>query len=250
MAASKTFTIDKIEFQKNFLDPINKFKAGSEFLPFYFINGKIVVFCAHRAKESKATIGLYMEFEPESSTLDEGEVFYVRDPSRMQKSLSLIDSDKVVIRVTSSHIIAEGEKQTSRYRLYDAMLASKDKTFWKPSRFDAIRSLMTEGIKLDKGVVETIQKASSTVSDDLAYIKYDEDTEENHLILGNEDRDSFKLQIPNCDVFSKYSKFSKFIFNVVGRTGVTLSETSNHKMMTLIDKTETTVKYCFVAKFD
>ena len=250
MEAKKTFTVDKEEFQKNFLDPINKFKAGSEFLPLYYLDGKIVVFCAHRAKESKATIGLYIEFEPDTCNLEEGDVFYVRDPSRIQKSMALIEGDKIVIRVTKSQIIAEGEHQTTKYRLYDAMLASKDKSFWKPSRFAQVRDLMGVGVKLDKSTVEMIQKASSTISDDLAHIEYDEDTEENYLIIGDQERDCFKLKIPSSDGFSKFSKFSKFIFNVIGRADVIFSETTNHKMMTLTDKSKLTTKYCFVAKFD
>jgi hypothetical protein len=250
MEVKKTFTVDKEEFQKNFLEPINKFKAGSEFLPLYYIDGKIVVFCAHRAKESKATIGLYMEFEPDSSNLEEGDIFYVRDPSRIQKSMALISGDKIVIRVTKSQIIAEGESQTTKFRLYDSMLASKDKSFWKPSRFASIRDLIGDGVILDRSTVEMIQKASSTITDDLAHIEYDDDTDMNYLILGDQDRDCFKLQIPSHSGFSKYSKFSKFLFSVIGRDDVNFSETTNHKMMTLTDKTPLTTKYCFVAKFD
>jgi hypothetical protein len=250
MEVKKTFTVNKEEFQKNFLEPINKFKAGSEFLPLYYLDGKIVVFCAHRAKESKATIGLYIEFEPESCNLEEGDVFYVRDPAKIQKTMALLDGDRLVIRVTKSQIIADGDTRSTKYRLYDSILASKDKSFWKPTRFATIRSIMGDGVKLDKSTIETIQKASASITDDLAHIEYDEDTDENYIIIGDQDRDCFKLQIPHYEGFSKFSKFSKFLFNVIGRNDVNFSETTNHKMMTLTDKSELTTKYCFVAKFD
>ena len=144
--ANKTFTVDKESFQKEFLNTITKFKASSEFLPIHFINNRLTVFCNHRVivkNENKGTIGLYINYEPDSSTLEEGDVFYVKYPDKLEKTLALVDSERIVFKLTNSHLRAESDNEKFGFRLYDPMMASRDRTFWIPKKFDNIRNKMT-----------------------------------------------------------------------------------------------------------
>lgn len=249
MSDKKTFIVDKVPFQKEFLASITKFKSTCEFLPVHNIEGKLVVFCSHRVKDKKGSVGLYMEFEPDVNSLDEGQVFYIKDPAKLEKTLNLIDSDRVVFTITNSHIKAEGDDQKFQMRLYDPIIATKDKSFWKPEKFPTLREKINDGVVINKDILDKIQKACNYISNDVACVEYDVELDKNYLLIGDSNNDSFRLEIPFYENFSTFSKFSKHIFSVVGKNEISFGETDDKKLITIKDTTQYSTKFCFVTKF-
>ena len=249
----RSFIVDKESFHRDFIDSITKFKTGGEFLPIHCIGGKLVAFCSHSVKikgENKGSVALYIEYEPDSITLEDGEVFYVKDPMRLHKTLNIVKGEKIVFTVTNSHVRGETENNKFSFRLYDPLIASKDRTYWNPKKFPKIRERITDGVLLSKTAVTEIQSSVNTINDDdVAVLKYDADVDKNYLFIGDCDKDSIRFEIPKFDGFSTYSKFSKFLFKVVDKNEVNFGETEDKRLMTIKEESDKFTKYCFVTKF-
>lgn len=234
-------------FQKEFLDAIVSFNSTNEFLPVYFYNGKIVTVCSFRVKGDKGTIGLNIEFTPENTDMQEGDVFYIKEPAKLKKTIALVPSELLPLKITKSQLISKGEGYQFRTRLYDPMLASRNTTFWKPEKFEKIRETIVDGVRLSKELVTKIKTINPTISDDIAYVTSNEE-DKTTLCIGESDFDSFELEIPFDGCFSEKSAFNKHLFSVLGRNEVSFSETSDKRIMVVTDETEHTRKYCIITK--
>jgi len=243
---AKTFIVDRLEFQKEFLDPLVTFKSSDEFIPIHYHNGKLTTVCSLQVKNNKGLIGLCIEYTPESCTMTEGDIFYVREPVKLKKSLGIVTSDRMAFEVTPSHLRSVGDDYIYTSRLYDPMLAARNNTFWDPKKFDTLREGFRDGVKLDIDFIKRIKSSGHNTSSDFAHIIVGE--HKTSIRIGDNQDESMQLDMPSHGSFKRDFKFNKTLFSVVGRYESELSETADGRIVVITERTERTNRFCIITK--
>jgi len=243
----KEIIVEREPFIKEFLDTLTSFGSNNEFLPIYFYKGELVTVANFRIKDNKGMVGLYAGFKPESTTLEEGDVFYIKEPAKLKKSLNTFtNSDRIHITVTKSQIISKCDDVVFSGRLYDPMLAESDNSFWKPEKFEQIRDMIQGGVVIKSDLMNKIKQAINLTEGDFA--KYVNDQVKSTLLIGDSTSDMVEFPVTYCDKFEDETEFNKHLFLFSGKEDSIYTETSNHKIVLVITKTKHTIKYCFIPK--
>ena len=229
----------------DFLSSINTFNGKSDFFPLYSVGGKLVSFCNNRTEKSRT--GLYIEHTPESTDMEDGDVYYIKEPDKLKKAFSIIPLDRIPLTFTNNQIKSTSNDFRFTFRLYDPLLASRNNSFWKPEQFGAIKDNLKDGFEIDTKDMKRIKDACSVVEDDRVFI---ENNEEDGMIIriGEVEKDSLELKFPYSEGFSRESIFVKDIFRFLGKNPVIFSETENEKVICIKEDMDTTTKHYIITK--
>jgi hypothetical protein len=241
---SKKIMVNRKEFEKNFLEAIKSFVPKCEFFPIYMIRGKLVTFCANR--QENGTLALYLEHTPLHHNLDEGDVIYIKDPQKLLSAVKMLSDERILLKIIDHQIVCKTDDFQFTFTLYDPILAKRDKTFWKPEKFNSIKKSFKVGVLLEKDLIAKIKTACNVVDIDTVTIENKDD--EMLLTVGSSKANSVSTKLPYIDHFSEHSKFIKNIFHYVGKSDATLYETEDEKVIGFREENETNVKYYIVTK--
>jgi len=243
----KELIVNRQSFLKEYLDAMTAFGSNNEFLPIRMYKGKLVTFCHFEIKDSKGLVGMNIEFTPESTNMVEGDVFYIKNPMRLKKSISTFSNSELLhIKVTSSQIISKCDDIVFTSRLYDPILAETNGSFWKPEKFDKIKSTINKGIVLSPEKLKMIKDAVNMSDGDFAI--YENDESNPTLTIGDSTQSMVKMDVEYSDALSEKSEFNKNLFLFVGKNKAMYTEAMNNDLVLLVESSDFVTKYYFIPK--
>jgi hypothetical protein len=180
--------------------------------------------------------------------LEEGDVFYIKEPSKLKKSIGVFakKEDKITLKITSNQLIITCGKTVFASRLYDPLIAEANDSFWKPERFDPIKKSVVIGFKVGAERVAELREGINNTSGD--FVTYTNKEDEPSLLIGDKTQGFVDIDFYFGNGLDETSVFNKNLFQFIGTGGFHFGEALDHKLVVLYEQMGNTVKFCFIPK--
>lgn len=236
--------VNKADFCTNFLGSIVNFKTKADYVPIHYLDGYLTFFAPMILEHG--TVFLFCQYKPDNTDMEEGSVFYMREPQKIQKLIAMMTGERVGIGITGDQIICKTAESQFRYKLYDANLAKNNTEFVKPEKFADYKSRFKEGLELEKSDLKKIKDACNVFTEKEAYVVSKDGVVS--LRVGEQERNSFTTVLGESEHFVEEFKFIKdlFLANKGGKTEI--CQDSDGRIIAMREELENTVKYIFTTK--
>lgn len=245
---SKSFVVDRTAFLNNFLAPIIKMGAKTDYLSFEWGD--------EGDREALKTlvpfensVFLLASHVPIRNSEDVGDPFFLREPQRLRDVFSLMPDDYVPLQVDTARLHSKTKAFKMSYMLIDPIIGSRGTgsviSTERAKEFEPV-----EMFTLDKKTLARIKKTVTSFRDPKVIVGFEkrDDSVWVHVEHSGEEVE-FDLGITTQNKFKRFD-FSCIVFTMLdAKAEVVVSRNKNNKVLFMdIDHEDTQLKYIITQK--